>query len=132
MAITCTLNDKTYTVQTVSARALFEIKEAADVYGKITRLTARVAKGEVIPDNDPDNCDYKEAMITMMNWFCLLFNNQFTVDDLLNYYPSDRIIHDITVSLIAVQKQATAILNSFPTTAATEEQNIKEALMKLL
>ncbi len=56
-------------------------------------------------------------------WFCLLFGNQFTPDDVLDGYPVDRLMHDIALALMAVQTQTTEILDEFPTKAAgTEKQ----------
>ena len=54
----------------------------------------------------------------MIRWFCLLFGNQFTPDDVLDYYPVDRMMHDIALALMAVQTQTTEILDEFPTKAA--------------
>ena len=54
----------------------------------------------------------------MIKWFCLVFGNQFTPDDLLDYYPVDRLMHDIALTLMAVQAQTTNILSEFPTKAA--------------
>ena len=59
-------------------------------------------------------------MDTMIKWFCLVFGNQFTPDELLDNYPVDRLMHDIALTLMAVQAQTTSILSEFPTTAATE------------
>ncbi len=54
----------------------------------------------------------------MIKWFCLVFGNQFTPDDLLDHYPVDRLMHDIALTLLAVQAQTTGILSEFPTKAA--------------
>ena len=56
----------------------------------------------------------------MIRWFCLLFGNQFTSDDVLDGYPVDRLMHDIALALMAVQTQTTEILSEFPTKAAKE------------
>ena len=53
--------------------------------------------------------------------FCVLFGNQFTPDDVLDYYPVDRLMHDIALALMAVQTQTTEILDEFPTKAARTE-----------
>lgn len=55
-----------------------------------------------------------------IRWFCLLFGNQFSSDDVLDGYPVDRLMHDIALALMAVQTQTTEILNEFPTKAAKE------------
>ena len=61
-----------------------------------------------------------DAMDVMIKWFCLLFQNQFTPDEVLDGYPVDRLMHDITLALMAVQSQTTEVLSDFPTKAATE------------
>ncbi|MDO5143942.1 MAG: hypothetical protein Q4E72_04955 [bacterium] len=58
----------------------------------------------------------------MIQWFCILFGNQFTPDDVLDHYPVDRLMHDIALALMAVQTQTTAILDEFPTKAAETER----------
>ena len=63
-----------------------------------------------------------EAMDEMIKWFCILFGNQFTPDDVLDKYPVDRLMHDIALALMAVQTQTTNILNEFPTKAAKTEE----------
>ena len=59
-------------------------------------------------------------MDVMIRWFCLLFGNQFSPDDVLDGYPVDRLMHDIALALMAVQTQTTEILSQFPTKAAKE------------
>ena len=61
-----------------------------------------------------------DAMDVMIRWFCLLFGNQFSPDDVLDGYPVDRLMHDIALALMAVQTQTTEILSEFPTKAAKE------------
>jgi hypothetical protein len=51
----------------------------------------------------------------MVKWFCILFCNQFSPDDVYDYYPADRLMHDIALALMAVQTQTTEVLASFPT-----------------
>ena len=60
-------------------------------------------------------------MDVMTKWFCLVFGNQFTPDELLDNYPVDRLMHDIALTLMAVQSQTTSILSEFPTKAAAEQ-----------
>jgi hypothetical protein len=60
-------------------------------------------------------------MDVMVKWFCLLFNNQFSPDDMYDYYPADRIMHDISTAILAVQTQATDVLSEFPTNPAAEK-----------
>ena len=53
--------------------------------------------------------------------FCILFNNQFTPDEVYDNYPADRLMHDIALALMAVQTQTTEVLDSFPTIPVTQE-----------
>ena len=116
--ITCTLRDKKYSIDFVSGRALRELEPAAQMYGRIVAISNAALKGEV-PEDDA-KFTISEAMDTMIRWFCILFQNQFTPDDVLDNYPVDRLMHDIALALMAVQAQTTDVLSDFPTTAATE------------
>lgn len=117
--ISCTLNGKKYTVDFVSGRALREMEPAAQMYGRIVAISNAALKGEV--PEDAKNLSIGEALDVMIRWFCLLFGNQFTPDDVLDYYPVDRMMHDIALALMAVQTQTTEILEEFPTKAAKTE-----------
>ena len=118
--ISCTLNEKKYTVDFVSGRALREMEPAAQMYGRIVAISNAALKGEV--PEDAKNLSIGEALDVMIRWFCLLFGNQFTPDDVLDYYPVDRMMHDIALALMAVQTQTTEILDEFPTKAAKTEK----------
>ena len=118
--ISCTLNEKKYTVDFVSGRALREMEPAAQMYGRIVAISNAALKGEV--PEDAKNLSIGEALDVMISWFCLLFGNQFTPDDVLDYYPVDRMMHDIALALMAVQTQTTEILDEFPTKAAKTEE----------
>ena len=118
--ISCTLNGKKYTVDFVSGRALREMEPAAQMYGRIVAISNTALKGEV--PEDAKNLSIGEALDVMIRWFCLLFGNQFTPDDVLDYYPVDRMMHDIALALMAVQTQTTEILDEFPTKAAKTEE----------
>ena len=113
--ITCTLGDKKYTIDYVTGRALREMEPAAKMYSKIVAVSNAAVKGEQI---ETDGLTIGEAMDVMIKWFCILFGNQFTPDDVLDLYPVDRMMHDIALALMAVQTQTTNILNEFPTKAA--------------
>ena len=114
--ITCTLGKQKYTVDFVSGRALREMEPAAKMYARIVSLSNAAVKGEPIPENE--NLNISDAMDTMIRWFCILFGNQFTPDEVLDYYPVDRLMHDIALALMAVQTQTTGVLDEFPTRAA--------------
>lgn len=118
--ISCTLNGKKYTVDFVSGRALREMEPAAQMYGRIVAISNAALKGEV--PEDAKNLSIGEALDVMIRWFCPLFGNQFTPDDVLDYYPVDRMMHDIALALMAVQTQTTEILDEFPTKAAKTEK----------
>ena len=113
--ITCTLGDKKYAIDYVTGRALREMEPAAKMYSKIVSISNAAVKGEQI---ETDGLTIGEAMDVMIKWFCILFGNQFTPDDVLDLYPVDRLMHDIALALMAVQTQTTNILNEFPTKAA--------------
>ena len=114
--ITCTLGEKKYTVDYISGRALREMEPAAKMYSRIVGIANAAAKGEAVPE--ADQISIPEAMDVMIRWFCILFGNQFTPDEVLDYYPVDRLMHDIALALMAVQTQTTGVLDEFPTKAA--------------
>lgn len=118
--ITCKLNDKTYTVDFISGRALREIEPALKMYGSIINAANAAAKGEAVEEST----DIREAMDVMIRWFCILFGNQFAPDDVLDGYPVDRLMHDMALALMAVQTQTTEVLSDFPTKAAKAETNL--------
>ena len=117
--ITCTLGEKKYAVDFISGRALREMEPAAKMYGRVVSIANAAARGEPLPE--AENLSVPEALDVMIRRFCILFNNQFTPDDVLDGYPVDRLMHDIALALMAVQTQTTAILDEFPTKAAEEK-----------
>lgn len=121
--ITCTLGMQKYTVDFISGRALREMEPAAKMYSRIVTISNAAVKGDPIPEGE--QVEIAEAMDTMIRWFCILFGNQFTPDDVLDGYPVDRLMHDIALALMAVQTQTTEILSEFPTKAA-ETREMKE------
>ena len=121
--ITCTLGVQKYTVDFISGRALREMEPAAKMYSRIVTFPNAAVKGDPIPEGE--QVEIAEAMDTMIRWFCILFGNQFTPDDVLDGYPVDRLMHDIALALMAVQTQTTEILSEFPTKAA-ETREMKE------
>ena len=117
--ITCTLGEKKYTVDFVSGRALREMEPASKMYGRLVRLSQDATEGK---DVSQEQLTVTDALDTMVKWFCILFNNQFTPDDMYDYYPADRIMHDISTAIIAVQAQTTEVLSEFPTNPAAEKK----------
>ena len=116
--ITCTLGEKKYTMDFVSGRALREMEPAAKTYGKLVRLSQEAVEGK---DVAAEQMTVTDALDTMVKWFCILFNNQFTPDEVYDNYPADRLMHDIALALMAVQTQTTEVLDSFPTIPVTQE-----------
>ena len=117
--ITCTLGDRKYTVDFISGRALREMEPAAKMYSRIVAISNAALKGET--PADAGELSIPDAMDVMIRWFCILFGNQFTPDDVLDHYPVDRLMHDIALALMAVQTQTTHILDEVPTKAARTE-----------
>ena len=114
--ITCTLGDKQYHVDFISGRALREKAPAAKMYGRLVAISNAALRGE--NSEEVESLTIAEAMDEMIKWFCILFGNQFTPEDVLDHYPVDRLMHDIAFALMAVQTQTTHVLNEFPTKAA--------------
>lgn len=117
--ISCTLSGKKYTVDFISGRALREMEPAAKMYAKLVAISNAAAKGEDIKEDD--QLTISKAVDVMVRWFCILFGNQFTPDEMLDGYPVDRMMHDIALAIMAVQTQTTEILDEFPTKAAETE-----------
>ena len=117
--ITCTLSGKKYTVDFIPGRALREMEPAAKMYAKLVAISNAAAKGEEVKEDD--QLTISKAVDVMVRWFCILFGNQFTPDEMLDGYPVDRMMHDIALAIMAVQTQTTEILDEFPTKAAETE-----------
>ena len=116
--ITCTLGEKKYTVDFVSGRALREMEPASKMYGRLVRLSQDATEGK---DVSQEQLTVTDALDTMVKWFCILFNNQFTPDEVYDNYPADRLMHDIALALMATQTQTTEVLDTFPTIPAVQE-----------
>ncbi len=116
--VTCILGDKKYSVDFISGRALREMEPASKMYGKLAALSRAAVDGQ---DVSGEKLTIPEALDTMVKWFCILFGNQFSPDDIYDHYPADRLMHDIALAIMAVQTQTTEVLDSFPTKPVTEE-----------
>ena len=122
--VTCTLGDKKYSVDFISGRALREMEPASKMYGRLVALSKAAVEGQ---DVSTEQLTIPEALDTMVKWFCILFGNQFSPDDVYDHYPADRLMHDIALAIMAVQTQTTEVLDSFPTKpVAQEAQEILE------
>ena len=116
--VTCTLRDKKYSVDFISGRALREMEPASKMYGRLVALSKAAVEGQ---DVSNEQLTIPEALDTMVKWFCILFGNQFSVDDVYDRYPADRLMHDIALAIMAVQTQTTEVLDSFPTKPVAQE-----------
>jgi len=116
--VTCTLGDKKYSVDFISGRALREMEPASKMYGRLVALSKAAVEGQDVTD---EQLTIPEALDTMVKWFCILFGNQFSVDDIYDHYPADRLMHDIALAIMAVQTQTTEVLDSFPTKPVAQE-----------
>ncbi len=122
--VTCTLGEKKYSVDFISGRALREMEPASKMYGRLVALSKAAVEGQ---DVSTEQLTISEALDTMVRWFCILFGNQFSVDDVYDHYPADRLMHDIALAIMAVQTQTTEVLDAFPTKpVAQEAQEILE------
>ena len=116
--VTCTLGDKKYSVDFISGRALREMEPASKMYGRLVALSKAAVEGQ---DVSNEQLTIPEALDTMVKWFCILFGNQFSPDDVYDHYPADRLMHDIALSIMAVQTQTTEVLDTFPTKPVAQE-----------
>ena len=120
--ITCTLGEKKYSVDFISGRALREMGPAWDMYARLSAVAADAVAGKNAKAKESgDAPSVTVALDVLVKWFCLVFGNQFSPDDVYDHYPVDRLTHDIVLALLAVQTQTTEVLSEFPTPAAQEE-----------
>lgn len=131
--VTCTLGKQKYSVDFISGRALREMEPASKMYAKMVKLAKAATEGE---DVSGEQITVTEALDVMIKWFCILFGNQFTPDEMYDNYPADRLMHDIALALMAVQTQTTEVLDGFPTKLAAdlppgmrEAEEIAESVM---
>ena len=119
--IACTLGEKRYSVDFISGRALREMDPAWDMYARLSAVAADAVAGKNAKAKESgDAPSVTVALDVLVKWFCLVFGNQFSPDDVYDHYPVDRLTHDIVLALLAVQTQTTDVLNEFPTPAAQE------------
>jgi len=121
--IACTLGEKRYSVDFISGRALREMGPAWDMYAKLSAVAADVVAGKATKQakDGADQPSVTAALDILVKWFCLVFGNQFSPDDVFDHYPVDRLMHDVVLALLAVQTQTTDVLSEFPTPAAQGE-----------
>ena len=109
--LSCTLGDKTYTVDYVRAIALREIEKPLQI----------IARAQTPEQGDPG--DLAKDLDCLVNWFCLVFGGQFKASDVYELYPADRLTHDMILAVLAVQQHMTQALSAFPTRAAGAEKD---------
>jgi hypothetical protein len=71
----------------------------------VAALIAKAAKGESFTPQEVDRC---------CEWFCTLFQNQFTADELLDGYDAGQLMPDIFAAYMAIAANETEILKAFP------------------
>ena len=86
--VTCTLGVEKYSVDFISGRALREMEPASKMYGRLVALSKAAVEGQ---DVSTEQLTIPEALDTMVKWFCILFGNQFSPDDVYDHYPADRL-----------------------------------------
>lgn len=116
--ITCTLGENKYSVDFISGRALREMEPASKMYGSLVRISRDATEGK---DVSNEKVTVADALDTMVKWFCILFGGKFSPDEVYDFYPADRLMHDIALALMAVQTQTTEVLDVFPTKPVTME-----------
>ena len=120
--ITCTLGEKRYSIDFISGRALREMGPAWDMYARLSAVAADAVAGKPSKaTKESEALSVTSALDVLVKWFCLVFSNQFSPDDVYDHYPVDRLTHDIVLALLAVQTQTTDVLSEFPTPAAQGE-----------
>ena len=67
--ITCTLDEKKYSVDYVTGRVLREIESATKMYGRVSRIALKVENGEEVPQEE--QVSVADALDVMAKWFCL-------------------------------------------------------------
>lgn len=120
--ITCELNGKKYSVDFITGRALRDVGPVLEAHNKMILAAESVRKGALVQGIEGTNV--ADVYDTMIKWFCSLFKGQFTPDDVYDYYPSDRLMVDVQLALMAVMSGATEVLDSFPTKAAEGKRSI--------
>ena len=116
--VSCTMGDKKYSVDFISGRALREMEPASKMYGRLVALSKAAVDGQEVKD---ESLTIPEALDIMVKWFCILFGNQFSPDEVYDHYPADRLMHDIALAIMAVQAQTTEVLDTFPTKPVSQE-----------
>ena len=116
--MTLELGKKKYAVEGVPVRALAEMDEAWDMYRKLVKAAGG---GQI------ENESFSAIIGALAKWLVVLFGGQFTVDEVLDHYPSDRFIADVGLMLQAVAGRLTEALGDFPMKARLPEESKKKS-----
>ena len=110
------LNNKKYRVDRVPVKVVRAMGPAQEVYKRLLK--------------DPEKIDVEKDIDTLVNWFVLFCGNQFTADDVYNYYPGDRIITDVGLAIAALNTSVEKVLKKFPTGQESKKKENPETLSK--
>jgi hypothetical protein len=110
------LNKKTYRVNSVPVKVVRAMGPAQEVYQRLLE--------------DPSNINVEKDIDTLVNWFVLFCGNQFTADDVYDYYPGDRIITDVGLAMAALNTSVEKVLKKFPTGQGTKKKEAPETLSR--
>lgn len=113
--MTLTLGGKTYRIEKVPIRAVAEMDKAWEMY----RRLVRAATDDTAEEN---STGFAEVIEALAEWMVILFGRQFTLDELMDQYPSESFLSDAGLIMHAVLGRVTHKLEDFPTQArATPE-----------
>jgi len=120
--ISCKLNGKTYSIPFVNARTVRDSDKALRAYDQYMTIAEKIGNRQELSDEEK-SMDTAEFYDTMADWFAMLFQRQFSADDVLDYYPSEKFVSDIVSALLTVTRGLADTLGDFPTnpTATTAE-----------
>ncbi len=110
------LNKKTYRVDAVPVKVLRAMGPAQEVYQRLIE--------------DPANINVEKDIDVLVQWFVLFCGNQFTADDVYDYYPGDRIITDVGLAMAALNTSVEKVLKKFPTGQEPKKKEAPETLSK--
>lgn len=108
--ISISLREKQYSVKFFSGRAMRGIK------------AIEILLDQIKSDKTPDKQQLDEAC----QWFCSLFEDQFSIDELYDGYPVDKLLPDMVAAYYAVISCATKVLSEFPIPPTAKEQSRTE------
>ena len=102
--------DQVYNIPFFNGLALHESE-------KVGRAFEKSSQDETLSQEEIGDC---------LKWFCLIFGNKFTIDELLKGYQVDRLMMDIFSAYYAMQQHVMEALTEFPIQPTAMEES-KEA-----